>query len=201
MKKSPRVKAFDAAYYDRYYESSDTRVQGASEVKNLGQFVVSFARWSGAEIQSVLDIGAGAGLLRDWFKKEHRKVAYRSTEVSAYACKKYGHERRDISTWKAKAKFDLIVCQGVLPYLDNAACKKAIANIGAMSQGFFYLEAITTRDAKEICDTDKTDTAVHMRSDAFYRKALAPHFVQLGCGLFYSRKGPHLFYDLEKASR
>lgn len=201
MKKSSRAGAFDAAYYDRYYESSETRVQGASEVRNLGQFIVSFARWSGAEIGNVLDIGAGAGLLRDWFKKEHRNVAYRSTEVSAYACKRYGHERRDISTWRANETFDLIVCQGVLPYLNDAACKKAITNIGTMSRGFFYLEAITKRDTKEVCDVEKTDTAVHLRSDSFYRKALAPHFVQLGCGLFYSRKGPHLFYDLEKASR
>ena len=192
-------KDFGAAYYDRYYESSETRVQGAAEVRHLGQFILSFAAWSGAEIRSVLDVGAGPGLLRDWFAREHPSVKYRSTEVSAYACERYGHERRDIATWRAREKFDLVVCQGVLPYLKDADAKRAIANIGAMSRGFFYLEAITKRDVRDVCDTEKTDTKVHLRTASFYSKALAPHFIRLGCGLFYSKKGPHAFYDLERS--
>ena len=70
-------------------------------------------------------------------------VRYRSVDVSEYACETYGHELRDISRWKAREKFDLLVCQGVLPYLDDEACGRAITNMAAMCRGFLYLEAIT----------------------------------------------------------
>jgi hypothetical protein len=127
------------------------------------------------------------------------EVSYRSIDLSEYACAKYGHERRNIATWRARQKFDLIVCQGVLPYLDDGACRRAIANIASMCRGFLYLEAITARDLRDVCDRRRTDVRVLARPKAFYRRALAPHFEPLGCGLHHVRGGSILFYDLERA--
>jgi len=146
---------------------------------------------------AVLDVGAGPGLWRDWFKKHRPDVRYVSTDVSAYACKKYGHEQRDISSWRASERFDLIVCQGVLPYLTDAACAKAIENLGAMARGFLYLEAITARDLRRVCDLDATDVEVHPRTGAWYRERLGAHFVTVGCGLYYAKRGGIRFYELE----
>jgi hypothetical protein len=190
---------FDEAYYRRYYENSATRVQDGKKVGQLARGVTELMAWYGASLESVLDIGAGAGLWRDWFAKHKPRVAYRSTEFSAYACATYGHEQRDIATWRARERFDLIVCQGVLPYLDDARATQAIDNIGTMARGFLYLEAITRRDFDEICDQKKTDGEVHLRRASWYRDRLAKHFVNVGCGLYYSLRGSLQFYELERA--
>ncbi len=97
---------------------------------------------------------------------------YHAVDVSEYACAKYGHERRDIARWRGKEKYDLVVCQGVLPYLDDDACAKAIANMAFMCKGFLYLEAITARDLRDVCDRTRTDVRVLPRTKTFYRREL-----------------------------
>lgn len=191
--------AFDEAYFRKFYESRRSRVYGADQIEHLARGVTGFARWFGAEIESVLDVGAGTGLWGQWFRRNMPQVKYRSVDVSDYACATYGHERRDISTWRSRDRFDLVVCQGVLPYLDDASCTKAIANMAAMCRGYLYIEAITARDLREVCDRTKTDVRVIGRSKAFYRRALGRHFEHLGCGLHHVRGGSALFYDLERA--
>lgn len=190
---------FDQAYFDRFYESSRTRVHGKKEIARLARGVVGMLGWLGAPLESVLDVGAGAGLWRDWFRRHRPLVRYLSTDVSAYACRRYGHELRDVSKWRSKERFDLIVCQGVLPYLADADCERAIQNLGAMSSGFVYLEAITAKDLREVCDLDMTDVAVHPREGAWYRARLSRYFRQIGCGLYYANNGPLRFYELEAA--
>lgn len=191
------ARGFDRAYFDRFYEARASRVHGAREIARLARGIVGTVEWLGGELATVLDVGAGPGLMRDWFRRHKPKVRYRSTDVSAYACERYGHELRDISGWRARERFDLIVCQGVLPYLDDAACARAIENLGAMAGGFLYLEAITARDLADVCDRDLTDVAVHARDGKWYRHALRAHFRQVGAGLYYARKGPLRFYELE----
>jgi hypothetical protein len=191
------VTPFDAKYYRRFYESKKTRVSGAGEGAHLCAGVVGMIRWFGGRLDTVLDVGAGVGLWRDWFRAHLPAVKYRSTEVSDYACATYGHERRDITSWRARERFDLVVCQGVLPYLDDAGASSAIVNLAAMTRGFLYLEAITVRDLGAVCDRDLTDVSVHARPGSFYRTRLAKHFTQIGCGLFYKKDGPLQFYELE----
>ena len=190
---------FDQAYFDRFYESRRTRVYGKKDVANLARAVTSWMAWFHSPLESALDVGAGTGLWRDWFRRHFPQVRYVSTDVSAYACERYGHEQRDIATWRAKEKFDLVICQGVVPYLDDDACRAAFRNIAAMSRGFVYMEAITVKDLREVCDRSKTDITVHARTGAWYRRELGRHFFPLGCGLHYVNKGGLLtFYELER---
>ena len=189
--------AFDAGYYGRYYKSARTRVHGAKEIAKLCTAVTSMLDWWRVPLHTVLDVGAGVGLWRDWFAKNRPKTKYRSTEVSRYACAQYGHEHRDITRWQAAESFDLVVCQGVLPYIDDAGCASAIENLGAMTAGFLYLEAITKKDIREVIDEGKTDVKVHERSAAWYRKRLGKHYTEIGCGLWAKRDAPVLFYELE----
>ncbi len=190
--------SFDATYYGTYYGSARTRVHGPKEIARLCRAVSSLLEWWGAPLETVLDVGAGVGLWRDWFKKHRPDVAYRTTEVSPYACAEYGHELRDITQWRAGTTFDLVVCQGVLPYLDDAGCAQAIENLGAMTAGFLYLEAITKRDLREVVDNALTDTRVHGRTAAWYRTRLAKHYTELGCGLWSKKDASMLFYELER---
>ena len=188
---------FDSDYYDRFYGSAQTRVHSAAEVVKLCTAVVSFIEWWQHPLETVLDVGAGVGLWRDWFAKKRPGVAYRSTEYSAHACREYGHEQRDITKWRAKEQFDLVVCQGVLPYIDDAGAAKAIENLAAMTSGFLYLEAITKRDLREVCDGTRTDVKVHERTGAWYRSRLSKHFIEVGCGIWCKKDANVLFYELE----
>ena len=192
---------FDADYYRRFYRDPVTRVHGPKEIARLARGVTGMVRWFGGKLGTVLDVGAGTGLWRDWMVKHVKGVRYRSIEVSAHACEAYGHELRDIARWRDPgSKYDLVICQGVLPYLDDASCAKAIDNIAAMSGGFFYLEAITRRDLEEVCDRDLTDVKVHPRTGVWYRERLDRHFEEVGCGLWYRREKALGFYELEAAS-
>jgi hypothetical protein len=188
---------FDESYYEQYSGSGRTRVHGAEAVARLCPAVTSLIEWWGRPLATVLDVGAGVGLWRDWFREHRPKTRYRSTEYSEFACEQYGHEQRDITKWRAGQRFDLVVCQGVLPYLDDAGAARAIDNLAAMTAGFLYLEAITKKDIREVCDTQRTDTGVHERTGAWYRKRLLRHYREVGCGLWCIRSAPVLFYELE----
>ena len=82
--------------------------------------------------------------------------------------------------------------------ISNRWSRKALENLGRMTRGFLYLEAITARDIDEICDPKKTDLRVHARTGEWYRKRLARRFDAVGCGLFYAKDGPLAFYELER---
>ena len=192
---------FGAAYFDRFYEDRKTRVHGKAQIAHLARGVTEMIAWFGGELHAVLDVGAGPGLWRDWFAAHKKETRYVSTDVSAYACARYGHVQRDIARWRGKERYDLVVCQGVLQYLPDGDAEQAIENLAAMCRGFLYLEAITTRDLREACDREATDVDVHARPGAWYRARLGKRFVTLGCGLYAEREAPLVFYELEQAGR
>jgi len=187
--------AFDDAYYRRFY-SGKARVHTARHVALLASGVTGIAAWLGIELRSVLDVGAGPGLWGRYFRTR-RGVRYRSVDFSEHACERYGHEHRDISTWCARERFDLVVCQGVLQYLDDRAAARAIDHLGRMCRGLLYLEVITRRDLASVVDERSTDTWMHARDGEWYRRRLARHFVQVGAGLWASRGSGVALWELE----
>lgn len=194
----PPAERFDAAYFRRYYRGSG-RVHDARELAPLVKGVCGLAAWLGVKVRTVLDVGAGTGVWRGLLGRELPLVRYRSVDVSAHACALFGHERRDISRWRARERYDLVVCHGVLPYLSDREAVSAMGNLGAMCRGLLYLEAITRADLA-VLDLQRTDTAVHLRPGSFYRTGLAHDFVQVGAGLWAARRGPVQLYELEGAS-
>ena len=191
--------SFDAAYYRRFYR--DRPVHDRRRIGHLAQGVLGFAGWWGVPVRSVLDIGAGPGLWRDWFAKNRPGVRYRSTDVSAYACEHYDHELLDIATWTPDRQYDLVVCQGVLQYLGDRAAATAITNLAAATRGLLYLEVPTTADRVDVIDPELTDLDVHWRSGRWYRTRLSPDFVDVGAGLHVARAGGLQLYELERVSR
>ncbi len=186
---------FDAAYYRRFYRGPG-RVHGAREVAHLASGVCGIAGWLGVELRTVLDVGAGTGLWRSWFRRHRPRVRYRSVDVSSHACAVYGHEHRDISRWRAAERFDLVVCHSVLQYLSPPAAERAIDHLGSMCRGLLYLEAVTTEDLA-VLDPAATDMAFHARSARWYRTRLTRHFVQIGAGLWASARSGVALYALE----
>ena len=158
-------------------------------------------RWWGLPLRNALDIGAGPGFWRDWFASNEPKVRYRSTDASGYACSRFSHEQLDIASWTPNRHYDLVVCQGVLHYLDDRAAERAIDNLGVACRGALYLEAPTLADRRDVIDTSTTDLRVHWRSGAWYRKRLNPYFQAVGAGLYIARSTGTLFYELETPTR
>lgn len=194
----PIRRQFDEAYYRRHYGGPD-RVHSASQVGRLAAGVTGLADWLGVEVGSVLDVGAGPAYFRAWFRRHRPAVRYLSTDASPWACRRFGHSLRDISRWRPRHPFDLVLCQGVLQYLNDDEAARAIENLAAACRGLLYLEAITCHDLDEVVDPDRTDTEVHARTGAWYRAALGPHFVQVGAGLWAARSAGIPLYELEGA--
>ena len=77
------------------------------KIETLASGVHQFCSWWDIQVRSVLDVGAGVGYWSDWYRNNHQRAKVVSVDVSEHACKKYGHELRDISSWAPKRKFDL----------------------------------------------------------------------------------------------
>lgn len=193
-------RSFDESYYRRFYEDPKTRVYSAVEHDWLAQYVFSFARWNQLEIETVLDVGAGIGLWRDWIAKHEPEIKYTGTEFSAAMCKKHGFKQCDIARWRDRKKYDLIICQGVLQYVPDPDVAPAIANIAAMARGLVFFEALTRADLRERADQARTDTDVFVRNGSYYRGLFAQHFVAIGAGLHWPKTLELPFWELDVAS-
>lgn len=191
------VSGFGAEYYRRFYGRNG--VHDRRKIAQLASAVHGMCAWWGVTPRSVLDVGAGTGLWRDWYRNTYPGVKVVSTDVSEYACRKYGHEHRDIATWTPSRQFDLVVCHGVLQYPDATATTAAIANIAAACRHVLYLEVPTALDFRTIVDPDATDMDVHQRTGKWYRDRLDMHFIQAGAGLWVRRGGGVLLYELERS--
>ncbi len=193
---APRER-FDAAYYARFYGRRP--VHDRRRIAMLASGVTSLAAWWGIPIRSVLDVGAGKGYWRDWLTEHRPKVRYHGIDVSAYACRRYGHEHADLATWRPRRRYDLVVCQSVIQYLDDTAARRAIRVLGDACEGLMMLEAPTSADRENVIDPDATDLDVFWRSGRWYRTHLDPHFVQVGTGLWASRSAGIPFFELERS--
>lgn len=188
---------FDASYYRRFYSS--TPVHSRKKVEELAAAVHAMCSWWDVPVKSMLDVGAGLGYWRDWYAKTHPRIKRLSVDISEHACEKFGHEQRDISEWRPRIPFDLVVCHGVLQYLTASQAERAISNLAAATRHVLYLEVPTTDDLRHSVDATSTDLDVHSRSGAWYRKRLAVHFDQAGAGLWVKRDGAVVLYELERS--
>ena len=173
---------FDARYYKKWY--GDDQEDRADIAERAVRFVLSYIDYMDSSVGTVLDLGCGVGLWKDALAKQAKKVRYTGVEYSAYLCEKYGWQRGSAADYSPGKTFDLVVCQGVLQYLDDADCERAIANLARLSRRFMYLEALTSGDAANVCDPDGTDFEVHLRDARWYAERLEDHFVNLGGGLY-----------------
>lgn len=191
---------FDESYYQRFYLDPKTRVTDRAGVDLLGDFVCSYLRYLGLSVTRVLDVGCGIGLWQGVLARHFPEASYRGVEYSEYLCERFGWEQGSVVDYRSRARFDLVVCQGVLPYLDARSCKQAIANLGQLCRGALYLEAVTRDDYEAgVVDKRRTDAAMQLRSAVWYRRQLAPHFDALGGGLWRAKRAKVPVYALERS--
>jgi trans-aconitate methyltransferase len=187
---------FDADYYRRFY--GRTGVHNRRQIAHLAAAVHEMCAWWEVAPRSVLDVGAGTGLWRDWYRANHPKVRTVSTDVSDHACQTWGHQQHDIAAWRPTRPFDLVVCHSVLQYLNNRAAAAAIDNLAAATRYVMYLEVLTADDLSRVADPQRTDMDVYRRTGAWYRRRLDVRFRQAGANLWVRRDVVPL-YELEAA--
>lgn len=95
-------------------------------------------------------------------------------------------------------KYDLVICQDVLPYLDKTRIERAIENIARHSAGAAWLQMITREDwDNDICDPDRTDSKMNRFDGAWYRSVLGRYFINCGGGVFVPSNGETVLWELE----
>ncbi|MBL9078166.1 MAG: methyltransferase domain-containing protein [Planctomycetes bacterium] len=195
---------FDADYYRRFYGDPQTRVSDAAAVRKLATFVASYLRYLELPVRTILDVGCGMGHWRTAAAELWPRARWFGVEYSVHLCERFGWTQGsivdlDVRAATGRTGFDLVVCQGVLQYLDDAAAAKAIGNLGRWCTGALYLEALTAADWRVNCDRTRTDGAVHLRRGAWYRTRLQRHFRSCGGGVFASRRTGVTLFELEGA--
>ena len=189
--------SFDRAYYERHYRDPRTRVGGLGSVQRLGDFVAAYLRYLGQPVRTVIDFGCGLGHWSPVLQQLFPRARYTGVEVSEYLCARYGWERGSVIDWTAARPADLVICHGVLQYLDSRQAHRAIGNLARNCRGALFLEALTKEDWEQNCDRERTDGNVYLRPVAWYRRQLRPLFTPAGGGVFLRPDSPAVLYELE----
>jgi predicted TPR repeat methyltransferase len=196
--KSAAKDKFDEAYYQRFYFDKKTSVVDPEHTNRLGAFVCSYLQYLRVPVRRVLDVGCGIGLWRDVIKRHYPHAQFQGVEFSEYLCGRFGWERGSVVDYRATAPYDLVICQGVLPYLSATDLQRALRNLGRLSQGALYVEAVTQEDwDEEVIDETLTDPSQFKHPAAVYRRGLNEGFTELGGGLWLSREAEVPLFALE----
>lgn len=191
---------FDEAYYERYYFNPKTSVADPEHVQRLGAFVCSYLQFIRVPVRRVLDVGCGIGLWREAIKRHYPHAEYQGLEYSEYLCGRFGWERGSVVDYAAKAPYDLVICQGVLPYLSAADVKLATQNLARLSCGALHVEAVAREDfEQDIVDETLTDPRLFKHRAQLYRDGLRDGFIELGGGVWLSRKADLPVFALERS--
>ena len=191
---------FDEAYYQRFYFDKKTSVVDPEHIERLGTFVCSYLKYLRVPVTRVLDVGCGIGLWKSVVQQQFPGCSYHGVEFSEYLCGRFGWERGSVVDYQSSEPFDLVICQGVLPYLSPSDLKQALKNLARLSRGALYLEAVSKEDyERDIIDEDLTDPRLFRHRAALYRQGLSQGFSALGGGLWLSRKSPVPVFELECA--
>lgn len=196
--KSASDSLFDAAYYERYYFNKKTSVVDPAHVERLGAFVCSYLQFLRVPVRRVLDVGCGIGLWRDVVKRHYPHAQFHGVEYSAYLCERFGWTRGSVVDYQTRTPFDLVICQGVLPYLSAADAQRAMHNLGQLCHGALYVEAVAREDWEhDVVDERLTDPSLFKHPAQLYRQGLAPAFTELGGGVWLSRQAELPLFALE----
>lgn len=189
---------FDREFFDRFYRRKATRASGPGEFRKLSRFVLAYLEYLEIGIREVLDLGCGLGRWKKALEEYDPAIGYTGVDISPYACEKYGWERASVEDFRSDRKYDLVICQDVLPYLPQPRLERAIDNVARHCAGAAYLQVITREDwTNDVCDPERTDGTMHRFEAAWYRDTLGRRFVNCGGGLFVPRDGDAVLWELE----
>jgi len=190
---------FDRAFFKRYYHDASTAVAHSGEALRRARFVLAYLDFLCVDVKNVLDAGCGVGLWRRALRRIDPSIAYTGIDTSEYLCQRYGWTRASITEFRSRQKFDLVICQDMLQYLDGSEVRRAVDSLARLCRGACYVDVPTREDvAERTLDLTRTDRRIHLRGVRFYRRLLDPHFVAAGGGVFIPRNARATILALER---
>ncbi|MFC4764751.1 class I SAM-dependent DNA methyltransferase [Dyella koreensis] len=147
-------KAYDRAYFDKWYRDPSHAVGSPAELRRKVAMVVAQAEYYLARpIRNVLDVGCGEATWRAPLRALRPDIHYRGLDASEYVVARYGRSRNiglarfgQLAELRFDQRFDLIVCTDVLHYLKPAEIRAGLVGIGEMLEGIAFLEVFTSKD-------------------------------------------------------
>ncbi|MEM7077365.1 MAG: class I SAM-dependent methyltransferase [Pseudomonadota bacterium] len=188
---------FDAAYYQRFYADQASSAVSSGEQRIQADFVAAYLRYLSIEVDSILDVGCGLGVMLAQLQAAFPRARAQGVEFSAYLCQARGWRQGSVVDYKDEP-YDLVVCHDVLGYLSAREATRAIKNLARLTRSALYLSVLTEEDL-EICDTERTDMQQAVRPVDWYKSRLEKHFVAVGGGLFLRKPLQHPVWALERA--
>jgi len=191
---------FDRDYYQRFYFNPRTAVTSRAEMRARARMIAACVQYVGLPVQRILDAGCGVGMLRAPLARALPRARYVGLEFSQYLCRRYGWRQGSIASFRARERFDLVICYDVLQYLPAPEARRAIANLARLCRGALYFGALTLEDWRQNCDQSRTDRIAGLRRGSWYRRELARAFRPLGCGMWLKRDLEVTLWDLDAAA-
>ena len=190
---------FDREFFERFYVREETCASSPREFARLSRFVLAYLEYLEIPVAKVLDLGCGLGRWKQALHVHNPSIDYTGVDVSPYLCEKYGWIQSSVSEFNSRRRYDLVICQDVLPYLTPRGIRDSLANIARLSKGAAYLQMLTKEDWEEgICDPARTDHSMRRLDAAWYRKAIARHFINCGGGVFVPKESDVAIWTLER---
>lgn len=180
------TREYDQRYFDKWYRNPRYRVKTPQELARQVAFVVSAAEHIlGRTIQTVLDVGCGEGNWLAPLRRLRPRIQYTGVDSSEYVVNRFGASRHirlgtidSLDRIRLRKEYDLVLCVGMLNYLDPAQLRTGLAHLYELANGVVYLELFTSADSGVFGDTRGT----HLRSPSWYRARIREARF-LSCGL------------------
>jgi SAM-dependent methyltransferase len=192
-------RAFDAAFYRRFYFDPRTQVTSRAETVARARTLAALVEHLDIPVRTILDAGCGLGWMRRPLLLAFPHATYTGIEVSRHVCERYGWTHASLSSYRTRRRFDLVICDDVLQYLTDFEAARAIANIGRLCRGALFLQAPTREDWRRNADRSCSDEDIHLRPTSWYRTRLMRRFRHAGFGLYVRRNIPLLQWELSRA--
>ena len=194
--------AFDREFFDRFYRRRATRASGPEDFRRVSRFVLAYLDYLEIEVRTVLDLGCGLGRWKAALGEHDPRIRYTGVDISPWASKTYGWHRASVEGFRSDTRYDLVICQDVLPYLPKPRLRQAIDNIASLTGQAAYLQVVTDEDwTGDACDPKRTDGSMNRFPASWYRRLLGRHFLNCGGGLFVPRDGGVVLWELEHCAR
>ena len=189
---------FDRAYYERFYRDRRTRAESPSDALRRAAFIAAYLDYLELPVSRVLDVGCGLGGTLAGLGGAFPQARCTGVEFSDYLCGEHGWIKGSVVDFQARQPFDLVVCNDVVQYLNDALARTAIANLASLCRGALYFGVLTREDWEQHCDPARTDGEVCLRSTRWYRRQLANAFTSIGGGLYLKRPEVVTVWSLER---
>jgi SAM-dependent methyltransferase len=177
---------YDQRYFDKWYRNPRYRVKSPQELARQVALVVGTTEYIlGRTLQTVLDVGCGEANWLAPLRRLRPRIQYTGVDSSEYVVSRFGASRNirlgtidSLDRMRLRKEYDLILCVGMLNYLDPAQLRTGLAHLYELANGVVYLELFTSADRGVFGDTRGT----HLRSPSWYRARIREARF-LSCGM------------------